>query len=200
MPVFRLTSAVLTGGFYFRPEDWGCPGTLGKLFCKTLLPQTVSEAANSFLLASSSSQVCRRGISGLASCAPSIWTNQKPYSRIFMMPLQKEISFSFFQSWQEQSSACLIQFSASFLCLPAKDRARVICVVLGGRQLWSAARHSQQCCDTVLAPQQFGIFPQACRALRSYRGSWPGRGSCWEQPPAVSVTWASPPCFCHECS
>lgn len=55
----------------------------------------VLEAANGFLLDSASSLVCRGGISGLASCAPLIWTSQEPYSGIFTMPLEKEISFSF---------------------------------------------------------------------------------------------------------
>ena len=118
------------GDFFFKPENWGCPGSLGlvqtKLFSKTLLPLMVLEAANGFLLASASSLVCRGGISGLASCAPLIWTSQEPYRGIFTMPLQREISFSFFQSWQEQSSACLLQFSASFLLLlPAKDTVRI---------------------------------------------------------------------------
>jgi len=33
--------------------------------------------------------------------------------------------FHFIQSWQEQSSACLLRFSASFLLLPAKDTAPI---------------------------------------------------------------------------
>lgn len=82
-----------------------------------------------------------------------------------------------------------------------------ICVVLRGRRLWSAPGHCRQHCIPVFSQQQFSIFLQDHTVLCSFllmgrplsRGSWPGLGSCWEQPPAVSMTWASPYHCCNEC-
>lgn len=104
-----------------------------------------------------------------------LWTCQlctfdldKPYSGIFTMPLQKEISFSFFfQSWQEQSSAGLLRFSASFLLLPAKDTARIFawCWEGGG-------------CD----PQPVTADSAASRYLHnnsSVSSCWTTRGFSW---------------------
>lgn len=166
----------------------------------------VLEAENRFLLASASCLVCKEGSSALASCAPLVWTRPDPYSGIFTMPPERNFPFHFFQSWQEESSACLIQFSASFLHT-CQGHGLNICVVLRGRCLSSAPRHCQQHCIAVFPQQQFSIFLQDHTVLCSFlpmgrhlsRGSWPGLGSCWEQPPAVSVTWASPCHCCNEC-
>lgn len=80
-----------------------------------------------------------------------------------------------------------------------------ICVVLRGRRLHSAPRHCRQRCSTGFSQQQLSIFLQDHTVLCSLllmgrhlsRGSWPGLGSCWKQPPSVSMTWAS---LCHCCN
>lgn len=56
----------------------------------------VLEAESRFLLASASCLVCRGGSSGLASCAPLIWTRLEPYSGIFTMPVERNFLFIFF--------------------------------------------------------------------------------------------------------
>lgn len=162
--MFRFTSAALTSDIFLKPENWGCPGTLGlvqsKLFSKTLLPLMALEAANSFLLASASSLVFRGGSSGLSSCAPLIWTSQEPYSGIFTMPLQREISFSFFSVL----AGAIFSLSLTIFCLipppTCQGHSSNICMVLRGRWLWSAASHSRQRCNTVFVQQQFSIFLQ----------------------------------------
>lgn len=92
---------------------------------------------------------------------------------------REKFPFHFFQSWQEESSACLIRFSASFLHT-CQGHGLNICMVLRGRQLSSAPCHCQQRCISSTAVQY--LPPVLCSFLlmgrHLSRGSWPGLGSC----------------------
>lgn len=144
----------------------------------------VLEAANGFLLDSASSLVCRGGISGLASCAPLIWTSQEPYSGIFTMPLEKEISFSFIFSLGRSN---LQPVSYNFLPHSSCYLPRTWLEYLRGAVREVAVVHSQSqqtvlhhsICSTAVqylpaGPHSALLFPSHGQTDVSSRGSWPG--------------------------
>lgn len=79
-------------------------------------------------LASASGLICRGGSSGLASCAPLIWTRPEPYSGIFTMPPERNFLFIFFSLGRNSLQPVSYDFlphSSSYL-----PRTLNICVVL----------------------------------------------------------------------
>lgn len=102
LPVFRFTSASSSGNFFFfffLSQRAGV--ALGHWFgleqMNLQIPVTADDVGDGkqVPLASASSLICRGGSSGLASCAPLIWTRPEPYSGIFMMPPERNFLLFF---------------------------------------------------------------------------------------------------------
>lgn len=100
----------------FQLEDWGCPGTLcsvqSKLFSRTLLLPMVLEAANSFLYSFSFQPgLQRRHLRTCQLCTFDLDKLRALQWDFYDAPSEQNFLFIFFfvfQSWQEQSSACLL--------------------------------------------------------------------------------------------